>query len=75
MKYTAMLLREMSQVVEFEAPDDTDPDELLRMAADLSTLDANISNDFEESGDVQVFYVKNDSEQTVASETGEEVTS
>lgn len=57
-RYTAYLIRAMSQTVTFEAPDDADPEELSVLAVAESDLDPNGSNRFDADGDVEVFYVE-----------------
>jgi predicted regulator of Ras-like GTPase activity (Roadblock/LC7/MglB family) len=73
MKYTAYLMRTMSQQVEFEAPKGTDPEKLAAMANDLSELDPNISNAFDADGEVEVHFLRDEQGRTLYSDTGEEV--
>lgn len=53
-KYSVMMLREMSQVVTVEADS---IDEAARMAFDQNNLSANIGNDFDDSGEVEIYNV------------------
>lgn len=69
-KFTAYAMRTMSQVVEFEADEDSTDEELLdaAMNADGLNLDPNISNDFEPDGDIEFHYIKNDAGKSVYGE-------
>jgi hypothetical protein len=53
-RYSVMMLREMSQVVTVEA---SSIDEAAQLAFDQNNLSANIGNDFDDSGEVEIYNV------------------
>lgn len=53
-RYSVMMLREMSQVVTVEADS---IDEAAQLALDQNGLTANMSDDFEDSGEVELYNV------------------
>lgn len=55
MRYRVMLLREMSQSIEVEADSAADA---VRRAIDENDLSPNVSNRFEESGEVEPYNVE-----------------
>jgi hypothetical protein len=73
MKYTAYLIRPMSQMVEFEAPEDATPEQLAELALELDELEPNISNQFEGDGDTQVHNLRDENGRNRYSDTGEKV--
>jgi hypothetical protein len=71
MKYTAYLIRPMSQMVEFEAPEDATPEELAALAMDLDELEPNISNPYDGDGETQIHYLRDEKGRNRYSQTGE----
>jgi hypothetical protein len=51
-KYRLMLVRQMSQALDIEAPDLVTA---AREAMEINGLSANISNDFDDSGEVEIY--------------------
>jgi len=64
-KYTAYLIQAMSQIVEFEAPEDATVEDLETLAAKLGDFGPKAGDDYDTDGDVEIYYVKNDQDEIV----------